>query len=102
VPEALKLTFAAELATVMVVDFAPAELGVKDKLPVVQVPPGVKTAFAVQVPKPSTNSASEEENGVAPKVMDPPFAVKLTVPQEPVVLMPWVAEQESEVGLTVK
>jgi hypothetical protein len=44
------VAFAAELATVMVVDFAPDEVGVKDRLPVVQVVPDVSTRFAVQVP----------------------------------------------------
>ncbi len=43
---------AAELAIVTVVGFTPAEVGVNERLPVVQVPPAVKTAFAVQVPKP--------------------------------------------------
>ncbi len=42
------MTFAAELETVTVVDFTPAEVGVKDNVPVVQVV--AMTAFAVQVP----------------------------------------------------
>jgi hypothetical protein len=82
------VTFAAELVTVTVVDFTPEDVGVKDTLPVVQVVPVVNTRFAVQVPKAWTNSESEDANGVAPKVMDPPLAVRVTVPQVPVVLMP--------------
>jgi hypothetical protein len=102
VPEAVKAMFAAELDTVTVVDFTPAEVGVKESCPVVQVLPAVRTAFAVQVPSASENSASEEANGVAPKVTVPPCAVIVTVPQVPEVLIPCVAEQESEVGLKVK
>jgi hypothetical protein len=96
------VAFAAELATVIVVDFAPEEVGVKESWPLVQVPPAIKTAFAVQVPSACVNSLSEEANGTAPKVMDPPLAVKVTVPQVPVVLMPCVAEQVNEDTLTVK
>jgi hypothetical protein len=44
------VTFATELATVIVVDFAPVEVGVKESWPVVQVPPEINTALAVQVP----------------------------------------------------
>lgn len=98
VPEAVYATFAAELVTVTVVDFAPAEVGVKDRAPVVQVEPAVSTKFAVQVPSAGTNSPSEDEKGVAPKVIEPPFAVTTTLPQVPVVLMPWAAEQLKEVG----
>jgi len=72
----------------MIVDFAPEEVGVKESWPVVQVPAAARAAFAVQVPKASTNSASEEANGVAPNVTEPPLAVKVTVPQVPVVLIP--------------
>jgi hypothetical protein len=102
VPDAEKVTFATELATVTVVDFAPVEVGVKESWPVMQVPPAVRTAFAVQVPSAWTNSLSEEANGTAPKVIDPPLAVKITVPQVPVVLMPWVAEQVNEDTLRVR
>jgi hypothetical protein len=42
--------FAAELATVTVVDLVPEEVGVNARLPVVQVVPAVKTKFAVQAP----------------------------------------------------
>jgi hypothetical protein len=92
----------AELATVTVVDLVLAEVGSKESWPVVQVPAAARIAFAVQVPKACVNSASELENGVVPKVTDPPCAVIVTVPQVPVVLTPCVAEQESEVGLTVR
>ncbi len=85
-----------------VVDFAPKEVGVKLNAPVVQVLPEAITAFAVQVPSACENSVSLEANGVEPKVIDPPLAVKVAVPQEPVVLMPCVAEQLKEVGLTVR
>jgi hypothetical protein len=96
------VAFAAELATVIVVDFAPEELGVKETLPVGQVPPEIRTAFAVQVPSAWTNSESDEANGTAPKVTEPPCAVTMTVPQVPVVLMPCVAEQVSDETLVVK
>jgi hypothetical protein len=82
------VAFATELATVTVVDFAPVEVGVKESWPVVQVVPAVSTRFAVQVPKAWTNSASEEANGIAPKVTEPPFAVTMIVPQVPVVFTP--------------
>lgn len=82
-------------------DFAPVVVGVNESCPVVQVLPLVSTRFAVQVPNAWTNSASELENGAAPRVTLPPFAVIVTVPQVPVVLMPCVG-QDSEAGLTVK
>jgi hypothetical protein len=102
VPETVAETAVAELALVMVVLFKPAEVGVKVTCPVVHVLPALITKLAVQVPSVPENSASEFVNGAAPNVMEPPFAVKVSVPQLPVVLMPCVAEQESEVGLTVR
>jgi hypothetical protein len=55
---------------------------------VVQDEPAAMTAFAVQVPSAVLNSESEDENGVAPRVMAPPLAVNVTVPQVPVVPTP--------------
>jgi hypothetical protein len=87
---------------VTVVDFAPEVVGVKESWPVVQVPPAIKPKLAVQVPSAWTNSESEDTNGIAPKVIEPPLAVKITVPQVPVVLTPWVAEHVNEVTLLVR
>jgi hypothetical protein len=101
VPDAVYVAFATELATVTVVFLAPEDVGVNESWPDVQVPPEIRTALAVQVPSACVNSPSEEANGTAPKVMDPPLAVKVTVPQVPVVLMPCVAEQVND-PLTVR
>ena len=60
------------------------------------------TAFAVQVPSAVVNSESEEAIGVEPKVTEPPCAVKVSVPQVPVVLMPCVAEQLNEATFAVR
>ena len=92
----------AELATVTVVDFAPELVGVNDRAPVVQVLPEVRTAPAVQVPRAWVNCESLELNGVEPRVTVPPLAVRVTVPQEPVVPTPWVEEQVSELTLLVR
>jgi hypothetical protein len=86
----------------MVVDLAPVEVGVKDNCPVVQVPLFPSTRFAVQVPKAWVNSASELENGVAPKVTLPPWPVTVTVPQVPVVFTVCEAEQLNEEALKVR
>jgi hypothetical protein len=101
VPEAVYVLFAAELATVTVVDLTPAEVGVKVRLPVVQMPLAVITAFAVQVPRAGVNSASEEANGVAPRVIEPPFAVRVTGPQVPLVGLTVMVEVWAPVAVGV-
>jgi hypothetical protein len=102
VPEAVAVIDAAELALVKRVFLRPAEVGVKVMVPVVQVLAALITKLAVQVPSVPENSASEELNGIAPNVIEPPLAVKVNVPQVPVVLMPWLAEQLKALGLTVR
>jgi hypothetical protein len=99
---ALKEAAAPEFEMLTVRGFDPPEVGENESCPVVQVLPAVRTEFAVQVPSASEYSPSEKEKGVAPKVTEPPFAVRVTVPQVPVVFTPCMAEQLNEVGLTVR
>jgi hypothetical protein len=93
---------AALEATVTVVLTVAATVGVKVNCPLVQDEPAAITAFAVQVPNACVKCALDEANGVAPRVILPPFAVKVTVPHGPEVFTPWVAEHVSEAGVTVK
>ena len=92
---------AAELDTVIVVDLAPEPLGSKVSWPVVQLVPAASVLFAVQAPGAWLNSASLLENGVAPRVTGPPFAVRVTVPQFSVVPTPSLA-QDRLAGDTVR
>jgi hypothetical protein len=73
---------------VKVADFKPAEAGVKLIAPVVQLVPA-GSATLEQLPGAWKKSVgSESLKGDAANVTVPPFAVKVTVPHVPEVLMP--------------
>jgi hypothetical protein len=92
VPESEKVVPVPVAAfTVTVSDFAPALVGLKVMVPVVQVAPLASAKFAVQVPKPTVKSVlSEFVKGEALKVTGP-VAVKVIAPVQ-VLLEPELTE----------